>query len=304
MTLTVGHITYANCAPFFHFLEDCGFNGRIVDGVPFELNRLLAAGELDLCPSSSIEYARHASDYLLLPGHSISSMGAVQSVLLFTDRPLNELSEVPIQITGESATSVALLQVLLQEFFQVGNVTFNRTEPGAVGLDGQQLPLLLIGDRALQAKKEMTDSCMVLDLGELWYHFTGLPFVFALWIVNRESARQKGEEIREFLQQLTASRAKSSRSYAALAQAVPESAWMGEKELVEYWQRVSYDLDPLQLEGLRCFYLLLEKNGLIEYRSGARILCMIRVVATPGSPVISGRDRSTAGSAGRSAARA
>jgi chorismate dehydratase len=60
------------------------------------------------------------------------------------------------------------------------------------------------------------------------------------------------------------SRKKASCSYAEIAADAEQRAWMGEQALVEYWQRVSYDLDPLHVEGLRCFYLLLEKNGLIE----------------------------------------
>ena len=96
MSLTVGQITYANCAPFFNYLQESGFNGNVVRGVPAELNRLLAAGQLDICPSSSIEYARNASNYLLLPGHSISSIGPVQSVLLFTDIPMASLGVCPL----------------------------------------------------------------------------------------------------------------------------------------------------------------------------------------------------------------
>ena len=53
-------------------------------------------------------------------------------------------------------------------------------------------------------------------------------------------------------------------SFLNLAGKVAEREWMGEQGLVDYWQRVSYDLDPLHIEGLRCFYLLLEKHGLIE----------------------------------------
>ena len=264
MSLTVGHITYANCAPFFHYLADCGFAGKIVDGVPFELNRLLAAGELDLCPSSSIEYALHSKDYLLLPGHSISSVGPVQSVLLFADQPLNSLNGVPIRITGESATSVALLQVLLREFFQVTDVVYDKMEVAGEITGSQELPMLLIGDRALKARQEMPEGCAVVDLGDLWYHFTGLPFVFALWIVNKKSATEKGDEIRTFLQQLNASRAKASGAFATMAAKVPEREWLGEQGLVDYWQQVSYDFDPMHIEGLRCFYYLLEKNGLIN----------------------------------------
>lgn len=264
MSLTIGHITYANCVPFFHFIRECGFSGNIVKGVPSELNRLLAAGELDLCPSSSIEYALNTSDYLLLPNHSISSVGPVQSVLLFTDIPLNHLSGVPIHITGESATSVALLKVLLKEFFQITDVVCQKVQ-SPDDIREESLPLLLIGDKALKARQQFVGSCQVIDLGELWYHFTGLPFVFALWIISRRAAAEKGEEIKEFGRQLKASRDRASQALTEIAQVAPEKEWMGEGRLVEYWQQVSYDLDPQHLEGLHCFYLLLEKHGLIEH---------------------------------------
>jgi chorismate dehydratase len=262
--LTIGHITYANCAPFFYYLAESGFVGKIVDGVPAELNRLLATGQLDVCPSSSIEYAQNASDYLLLPEHSISSIGPVQSVLLFTDIPMAGLSGVPITITGESATSVALLQVLLREFFQIADVEFVKEEIHPGDFKEQSLPMLLIGDRALKARKLMAESCMVIDLGELWYHYTGLPFVFALWIVNRQAAVNKRAEIELFADQLMQSRTKALSTYPEMAAMVAEKEWMGEQGLIDYWRQVSYDLDPFHLEGLRCFYFLLEKNGLIE----------------------------------------
>ena len=83
-------------------------------------------------------------------------------------------------------------------------------------------------------------------------------------IINRKAASTRAGELREFARQLAASRAKASRSYAEMAAVVEERDWMGEKALLDYWQRVSYDLDPLHVEGLRCFYLLLEKHSLIE----------------------------------------
>ncbi|RMF42965.1 MAG: futalosine synthase, partial [Deltaproteobacteria bacterium] len=78
MNLRVGHISYLNCVPFFADLRRQGFDGEIVCGVPAQLNAMLAAGEIDLCPSSSFEYGRAAQDYLLLAGQSISSIGPVQ----------------------------------------------------------------------------------------------------------------------------------------------------------------------------------------------------------------------------------
>ncbi|MCW8892284.1 MAG: futalosine synthase, partial [Deltaproteobacteria bacterium] len=101
--LTLGYIPYLNCVPFFRCLKDNGFKGEFVSGVPSELNQMLQAAELDVSPSSSFEYARNWRDYFVLPNHSISSVGPVRSVLLFSPFELAELKGQQIAITGESA---------------------------------------------------------------------------------------------------------------------------------------------------------------------------------------------------------
>ena len=90
--LRLGFIPYLNCVPCFHYLKENGFHGELVGGVPAELNLLLQQGQLDVSPSSSFEYARNWQDYLLLPGHSISSIGRVKSVLFFSPVEISELS--------------------------------------------------------------------------------------------------------------------------------------------------------------------------------------------------------------------
>jgi len=261
MSLTVGRITYANCIPWFYYLRDCGYDGRIVDGVPSELNRRLAAGELDLCPSSSIEYAQHSSNYMLLPGHSISAIGAVESVLLFTPHPLSELSGIPIALTGESATSVALLRVLLHEFVGLTDVVTEVPSVPVEELIAAGRPALLIGDRALRMAKQIPSGTQVIDLGALWYHYTGLPFVFALWIVRRETVNRCPEDLRRFLAQLDTSRSRAFANLGQIADTVAERDWMGVEGLIRYWRSVSYAFDETHMEGLRCFYALLEKQG-------------------------------------------
>ena len=264
MTLSVGHITYANCIPWFHFLRESGFTGAVVDGVPADLNRLLAAGKIDICPSSSIEYARNPDKYLLLPRHSISSIGPVESVLLFTPTPMSELNRVPIAITGESATSVALLQVLLKEFIHLEEVVCSVPDIPVEDVIAQGRPALLIGDRALKMSGAGRPAEHIIDLGALWHHFTGLPFVFALWIVRRDVVREKSAEVATFVSQLDASRARAFQSLEDVVQSSTEVSWMGKERLYNYLTSVSYDLDPQHLTGLTCFYSLLEKHGLIE----------------------------------------
>jgi chorismate dehydratase len=260
MTLTVGHITYANCVPFFHYLAEAGFSGRIVEGVPAELNRLLAAGAIDVSPSSSFEYACRWQDYMLLPGHSISSCGPVRSVLLFASRAIEDCG-AEIALTGESATSVNLLRILLGEFYGFRKVTYRVPDRPVEALIAEGSPALLIGDRALLAALDASGN--VYDLGELWNRFTGLPFVFALWILRREAAQAKRHEVAALLQQLTAARARALSSLEAVAATTQERHWMGEAGLVDYWRCMSYELDERHLAGLRHFFTLAVKHGLL-----------------------------------------
>lgn len=263
MTLTVGHITFANCIPFFHCLKESGFSGRIVRGVPAELNRLLAEGKIDISPSSSFEYGVHWRDYLLLPGHSISSFGAVGSVLLFTTRPLEELDSDSIALTGESATSVNLLKILFKEFL---GLRWSAYRPDVASVE-QTIANggagLLIGDRALKTALQPPPGVRVYDLGELWQRFTGLPFVFALWIVRRDAARAKADELRGLQQQLTSARNRALANLEEVVSLVPESGWMGEDHLLAYLRAMSFDLTPAHQEGLSLYFNLAVKHGLL-----------------------------------------
>ena len=110
VVIRLGRISYVNMAPVFHRLEA---EVEEVQGVPTELNARLLAGELDLAPISSIEYARNADRLRLLPRLCVSSEGAVDSIQLVARKPLEQVRTVAV--TPESATSVVLTKVLLPE---------------------------------------------------------------------------------------------------------------------------------------------------------------------------------------------
>lgn len=73
---------------------------------------MLARGDIDVAPCSSIEYARHAERYRLLPEVVIGSRGAVGSILL-VGAPPAALDGAVVALTTSSATSVCLLKILL-----------------------------------------------------------------------------------------------------------------------------------------------------------------------------------------------
>src|SRR5215204_3918944 len=105
--IRLGRISYVNMAPVFHRLDA---DVEEISGVPTDLNRRLLAGEIDVAPISSIEYARNADRLRLLPRLCVSSEGAVDSIQLVSPKPIDQIRT--IGITPESATSVVLTRIL------------------------------------------------------------------------------------------------------------------------------------------------------------------------------------------------
>ena len=264
MALRIGQIDYANCTPIFTALKancDCS-TYRFVPGVPAQLNGMLNRGEIDICPSSSIEYARNPGKYFILPDISISSIGPVKSVLLFSRFPLEDLDQKQIGLTRESETSVNLLRILLTRDFRFEN----RFEITTLKLDAALesfAALLLIGDAALTSGMTRRDL-YIYDLGELWYRFTGLPFVFALWMVTREAVKSKPDEVRILHKELIAAKGFAYDSYEAIADDSRERSWIGREELVEYWRTISYDLTDRHVKGARTFFRLAREMQLLS----------------------------------------
>jgi len=274
--LRIGRITYANCSPIFHELQkQAPAEGyQFIGGVPAHLNSLLAAGEIDVCPSSSIEYALHPERYLILPDLSISSIGAVGSVLLFSRLPIEELDGQTILLTSESATSVNLLRILLKKRFGCSCGFTVSDQPLDSAL--QEAPaMLLIGDAALSASLLGADL-LVYDLGELWHEWTGLPFVFALWFCGRQVARDRYDEVARLARHLIASKERACADLESIAHSASEAQWMGEERLVAYWRdNISYDLDSRHLDGLMLFYRYCVELGLLTAEPGLHFLATI-----------------------------
>ncbi len=275
-TLRVGYIPYLNCVPFFHYLESCGFSGSIVSGVPSALNTMLQTGEIDVSPSSSFEYALHSTDYLLLPDLSISSCGAVKSVVLFSPCTLEKLQGQKIAITGESATSINLLRVLLLEYVGLTSVEDYVPEETVEDMIVQGQPALLIGDRAMKQATDLPVGMKCYDLGALWYEHTGLPFVFALWILRRDSAHKMPAAVSALQKQLEQSILHAFTDLTLLAE---KNGATGEDvaNLVTYWQTIDYSLQSGHLKGLELFFDLCQKHRLLEKRPEIDFFLPIKV---------------------------
>jgi chorismate dehydratase len=271
VTLRVGQISYANCTPIFVCLKnfhDCS-NYRFVHGTPSRLNSMLATGEIDICPSSSIEFAKHPQKYLILPNISISSDVQVKSVLLFSRLPIEEINRQNIGLTDESATSVNLLKIILRRFYCYENSyhTLNMSSTAALA---DYPAILLIGDAALKEGIHRSEGTYVYDLGELWHRFTGLPFVFALWLVREETVARQKSEVETFYSSLCHSKKMAGSSFDAIASSCRED-WISENEIIEYWKTISYDLTSRHVEGLQTFFRYAADLSIIDHVPDIRL---------------------------------
>jgi chorismate dehydratase len=235
--IRLGRIAYANMAPvFFRVAAEY----EEVVGVPTDLNRRLVAGEIDTAPISSIEYARHADSLRLLPRLCVSSEGAVDSIQLVSDTPLERIRSVAV--SPESATSVVLTKVLLPEAEHV---------PLGEEADAK----LLIGDAALKSAFE--DPTPHYDLGRLWLERTGLPMVFAVWATTDPPH----PDLLELEDALVASVRQARAEPATLAYESSERYGYPPGFLARYFEKLRYRFGPRERAGLYTFLELAHEAG-------------------------------------------
>src|SRR5438132_3799835 len=192
--MRIGRIPYVNCYPVYGAIDRgiVALDGEIVNGVPTALNAMIQNDVLDVSVVSAVEYARESKRYLLLPDLAISCDGPVRSVLLFSRRPAADLDGRPVLVSRSSMTSVALLELLFEHVWDARPVfvpaNAEITDVDRFG-DADHDARLVIGDAALLLGSRLrahravpADYQHAYDLGEEWKRWTGLPFVFAVWV--------------------------------------------------------------------------------------------------------------------------
>jgi chorismate dehydratase len=221
---------------------------------------MLFEGEIDVSPSSSIEYALNAGKYLLLPDLSITSRKKVMSIIVQSRVPFEELDKKTLALTTASATSVVLLRILLEIRHQAYPY-YTTFEQGSEAPLSSADAALFIGDHALRLKPTSSHP-FLYDLGALWSDFTGLPFVFALWQVNYRKDIEK--ELAALYAILKSSKSYGLSSLPELADRYADGFGIPAAVLVDYWSSFSYDLGEEEKKGLLAYYGYAARIGVIK----------------------------------------
>jgi chorismate dehydratase len=266
MTMRVGRIPYINCYPVYGAVDRgvVSLDAELVDGVPTELNGRMAAGTLDVSVVSAVEYARAWERYLLLPDLAISCDGPVRSVMLFSRRPAEDLGGQQVLVSRSSMTSVHLLELLFDSVwkampaFVAGDA--EASDLRAPDLDPSVVARLVIGDAALILGTGAIESPYeyVYDLGLEWKKWTGLPFVFAVWVAQRTADPQKALAVHA---SLIESRNWGLEHLDVHAAQAHENTGVPLAACHEYLSGLDYGLSYPHLGGLTEFYRRLTVAG-------------------------------------------
>ncbi len=171
--IRLGSVPYLNAMPLTWGLEK-----QTIFLPPNELSQALEAGEVDVALLSITE-ALFSDRYQIVDGLGVCSHDAVNSVFLAHQHRLDAVTE--IHCDSASLTSVNLLRVLCRHH----------------GMDPRLRPLtnyeraaqhpnvLLIGNPAIRFRQQ-DHTHQIWDLGAAWRKQTGLPFVYAVWVVRAE----------------------------------------------------------------------------------------------------------------------
>ncbi len=249
--IRIGAVNYLNTKPLICDLDKLAPEADLILDLPSRLADRLAEGQLDVALIPVIEYFR-AGSYSIVPDISIATRGPVLSVTLFSRVPWSEIRSVALD--AGSRTSAALTQVLLRKRHGVTpHLRPLAMDSAADEVDADAV--LLIGDRAMRAC--LPGFPHAFDLGQEWYDWTGLPFVYAVWAVR------EGVELGRVAWALAEAKRRGLARAGLIAHREAPALGLDAGFCRRYLSNIlHFDLGPREQAGLHHYYMLACELGL------------------------------------------
>lgn len=245
-------VSYLNTRPLTYGLKESQENPafELSYDIPSRVAERLHQNEADLALIPVMEYR---NEYAIVPGISIATRSEAGSVFLIGTRDPRAMHRIALD--PASRTSVALARILFAERWDAKPEFIDR-DPLEALREGSFDGAVVIGDPALGL--EDSDYPVCLDLGKAWTQWTKLPFVFAFWAGRKDLP----SEIALRLQQ---ARAEGLDHLDAIAQEEAKTRSQSSARIHDYLARqLCFSLDEEDIKGLREFYKLAHKHGLLE----------------------------------------
>lgn len=250
-TIRIGAVSYLNSKPLIEDLPDLLPEATVSLDYPSRLADQLAAGDLDVALIPSVECLRNP-DYEVVSDACVATHGPVLSVKLYSR--VNPGAIRTLALDEGSRTSATLARVMLLEKYGVDperralpiEMSVQHTDADAI---------LLIGDRAMHEPQGDFDA--VWDLGEEWLAWTGLPFVFAMWVARR------GVATSHVVDMLSDSRDRGVSRIAEISKREAAALKISDQTAENYLtENLYFRLTSAERSGLRLFQQLAVQAGL------------------------------------------
>jgi chorismate dehydratase len=236
--IRVGAVSYLNTKPLLYGIEHSPVVNKIQLKIdyPSRIAAMLMNDEIDigLVPVAIIPQLK---EYYINTDYCIGSDGAVASVCIFSEVPVENVKNVLLDY--QSRTSVQLAKILLKEYWKIDPVLIDAKEDFRDHIKGTTAGLV-IGDRALEQRKI---SPYIYDLGEAWKNLTDLHFVFAAWVSNKKLSS-------DFVNEFNVANKNGVENLDALLKNLKYHIFDLEKYYTQY---ISYHLDDEKRKGLDLF---------------------------------------------------
>lgn len=248
--------SYLNTAPLIWSFTHGSRRDQVelfTDTAPARCAQMLALGEVDAALVPIIECQRIA-DVEIVPDVCVGSKTAVRSVVLATRK--NNLKKVErVALDESSRTSVALVKIIFREFLGF-EPQWETAAPDLKSMLTHADAALIIGDPAMKIPRE---QFRVFDLASLWHEFTGLGFVFAMWMARKDSV----ENIRSI--NFGAARDEGLANLDRVIADYPDPIEFSRAEVEQYLtENIVFHVDEEMRKGLTIYFDLAEKHRLIE----------------------------------------
>ena len=246
--MIIGRIPYLNSEAFFK-----GLSGhKMVPVMPRDTAALVSAGLIQATIMPTASYFNMEGQVFPLGNLGIATTGPAKSVLLFSTRDIQDLENCQISITKQTATSSALMDVLLRKAFGIKDFSYTDGD-----IYDRPIAYLSIGDEALYLKKRIRSfpEYRTYDLGQLWHEWTGLPFVFAIWVIRGDVDENEGINL---LSQLRRNLSLNLADVDNLTMERRRKLGLSAAEARSYVKNFTYLLGPAERRGMSRFRELLE----------------------------------------------
>jgi chorismate dehydratase len=245
-------VSYLNSKPFLYGLDNHMDNQSVhlsLD-IPSKIVAKLDMGltDIGLIPVAGLQYL---SEYHIMSDFCIGSVEKVRTVVLVSDVPLEQVDTILMDYQSRSSV---LLAKILAKFYWKKEFKWENTccDFHLKSIHGN-IAGVVIGDRVFDIENKYKYT---YDLSEVWFHFTGLPFVFAVWVANKSFPDEFSGVFNEALQF-------GVNNIEKIVE-MEQERYPG-VDIHDYFKNnISFELDNRKKEGMKKFLELAKKLEPVE----------------------------------------